>query len=246
MLVAPRDLFIPLPAELNVISVLLPWCKVIRVWKPILFQNRTLQKCVSMVRSAVKQYRVSILLILSLKFLFPSHSVTKCRFCSWCRATVSLGSLRAGVIPGMPSMVVKCETEILPVCDGGLQGPLLLAPAGSCFPDGDDAVFHEQKQKAGWGRVRCGRRGAARCASSAFLQAWRTAFERRVCWDYGTISHRLQARSEVVGICSSFALAHTFLPVGRASQCQSAGLVVGGRNNNAILCLSPWLFNFRA
>lgn len=111
MLVAPRDLYIPLPVELNVISVLLPWCKVIRVWKPILFQNRTLQKCVSIVRSAVKQYRVSILLILSLKFLFPSHSVTKCRFCSWCRATVSLGSLCAGVIPGMPSMVVKCETE---------------------------------------------------------------------------------------------------------------------------------------
>lgn len=49
----------------------------------------TLQKCVSIVRSAVKQYRVSILLILSLKFLFPSHSVTKGRFCSWCRATVS-------------------------------------------------------------------------------------------------------------------------------------------------------------
>lgn len=82
-----------------------------------------LQKCVSIVRSAVKQHRVSILLILSLKFLFPSHSVTKCRFCSWCRATVSYGSLRAGVIPDAPSMGVKCDAEILPGCDGGLQGP---------------------------------------------------------------------------------------------------------------------------
>lgn len=107
--------------EPNVISVLLPWYKVIRVWKPILSRNRALQKYVSIVRSAVKQYRVSILLILSLKFLFPSHSVTKCRFCSWCRATVSEGSLCAEVIPGMPSMVVKYETEILPVCDGGLK-----------------------------------------------------------------------------------------------------------------------------
>lgn len=49
----------------------------------------TLQKCVSIVRRAVKQYRVSILLILLLKFLFPFPSVTKSRFCSWCRATVS-------------------------------------------------------------------------------------------------------------------------------------------------------------
>lgn len=32
----------------------------------------TLQKCMSIVRSAVKQYRVSILLILLLKFLFHS------------------------------------------------------------------------------------------------------------------------------------------------------------------------------
>lgn len=62
----------------------------------------------------------------------------------------------------------------------------------------------------------------------------------------GIISCGVKELSKVVdNFFSSFALAYTFLPVGRASQCRSAGLVVEGRNNKTILSPSPLLFNFR-
>lgn len=43
------------------------------------------------------------------------------------------GSLRAGVIPDIPSFGAKCETEILPACDVGLQGPDPVSRCGLLF-----------------------------------------------------------------------------------------------------------------
>lgn len=43
------------------------------------------------------------------------------------------GSLGARVIPDIPSFGTKRETEMLPACDGGLQGPDPLSRRGLLF-----------------------------------------------------------------------------------------------------------------
>lgn len=89
-------------------------------------EQDTLHQGTSIVRSTVRQYKVSILLIPGLEFLFPSSSGVDCGGSAAgkgsCLEDESLGT---GAIPDIPSVGAKREAEILPACDGG--------PCISCF-----------------------------------------------------------------------------------------------------------------